>query len=114
MKKNNKYKYLEAVCREQENEIDALAVKIRKIQTSMLSINDAKNRDYIVRTKYVGKIKDENLIKDFKKEISDILEDKFDSICNHLLNYDLSGLYEFKETLRAYEMKQIILDTYKK
>lgn len=114
MKKNNKIKYLEDVCRTHENEIANLESLYRKLKANMLTIDDAKHRDYIVRTKYTGKIKDENLIKDFKKEISDTLGDKFDSICNNLLNYQLYGLDKFKGILNVYEMKQIILDTYKK
>jgi hypothetical protein len=114
MKKNNKIKYLESVCRKHENEIANLESKLRKMQSNLLFLEDAKHRDYIVRTKYTGKIKDENLLKDFKKEISDILDDKFDAICTNILNFQLSGLYKFKDILHIYEMKQIILDTYKK
>jgi hypothetical protein len=68
---------------------------------------DAKKRDYIVRTKYIGKLKDKNLIQDFKKEFTD-----FDKICNEILNYDFTDLLSYYETLKLYEKKQIVIDVY--
>ena len=80
----------------------------------MLTIDDAKKRDYIVRNKYIGKITDDNLIRDFKKEIELVVEDSFDSVCQQILNFQLINLTKFKDVLNNYEIKQIILDTYKK
>ena len=68
---------------------------------------DAKKRDYIVRTKYIGKLKDKNLIQDFKKEFDD-----FDKLCNDILNYDFTDLLAYYETLKLYEKKQIVIDVY--
>lgn len=82
-----------------------------------LSIEHAKQRDYIVRTKYLGKIILKQLKDDFKKEVEEKLGDKFDCITNKLLNYEFfyekTNLLEgFSKILQKYEYKQLIIDTY--
>ena len=64
-------------------------------------------RDYIVRTKYIGKMKDKKLIEDFKKEFKD-----WDLECNKIQNYDFSGLINYYDKLKLYEKKQIVIDVY--
>ena len=82
-----------------------------------LTITQAKKRDYIVRTNYIGKIKDKKIKEDFKNEIKDRCGDNFDSISNKILNYEFffenkNILYIFRDILQQYEYKQIVLDTY--
>lgn len=112
--KNKKMRALEIMCETLQNELDSLERDVRKLRANMLTIDDAKKRDYIVRTKYIGKIKDDSLVKDFKKEIEMTLDDKFDSICQKLLNYQLIDLVKYRDILNNYEMKQIVLDVYRK
>ena len=83
----------------------------------VLTIPQAEKRDYIVRTNYIGRIKDKKIKDDFKKKIEDKCGDNFDSITNKLLNYEFyfenkNILDLFSETLQKFEYKQIVLDTY--
>lgn len=112
--RSKKMRALEILCSTLQNELDSLERDVRKLRANMLTIDDAKKRDYIVRTNYIGKVKDDALIKDFKNEIETTLDDKFDNICQKLLNYQLIDLYRYREILNNYELKQIVLDTYKK
>jgi hypothetical protein len=110
--KNKKLRALEILCSTLQSEIDETYRQIKKLRSNMLTIEDAKKRDYIVRNKYIGKLKDNNLIKDFKEEIHTVCENSFDCVCNDLLNYRLANLQIYSETLNKYELKQIVLDTY--
>ena len=78
-----------------------------------VTLEDAKARDYIVRTNYIGKVKDEALIEDFKQEIEQQLKDNFNACCNNILNYKLINVQRFRELLDKYEKNQIIIDTYR-
>ena len=87
--------------------------------TKYLSVEDAKRRDYIVRTNYYGKLTDANIKKDFKAKIEEDTKDKFDSIKTKILNYEFFDkeipmfiLDYFYITLKEYEKKQIVLDVY--
>ena len=110
--RSKKMRALEILCGTLQSELDALGRDVKKINIKMLTIDDAKKRDYIVRNKYIGKLKDNNLIKDFKEEIHTVCENSFDCVCNDLLNYRLANLQIYSETLNKYELNQIVLDTY--
>lgn len=60
-------------------------------------------RDYIVRTKGIGKMKDKKLIEDFKKEFPDY---------NDIQNYEFEKLNTYYGELKLYEKKQIVIDVY--
>jgi hypothetical protein len=111
--KNKKYEALRAAYNILEAEHYSLEDEVKRLKRNILTIDDAKKRDYLVRTNYIGKITDKALLKDYKKEIEQQLGDKFDVCCSNILNYQLIELYRFREILNLYEMKQIILDTYK-
>lgn len=107
-----------------ENEIEVLRKELHGIHEyltnrKLLTIDEAKRRDYIVRTNYYGKLTDTNIKKDFKAKIEEDTKDKFDSIKTKILNYEFFDkeismfiLDNFYETLKEYEKKQIVLDTY--
>lgn len=91
-----------------------LEIKLERLNESLLSlakellrgsltIEEAKKRDYIVRTNGIGKMKDKKLIADFKEEFPN-----YDDI----LNYDFTDLLAYYETLKLYEQKQIVIDVY--
>lgn len=108
---------------ETELRIQNLELALVTMTNGILTINDARTRDYIVRTKYYGKIVDTKIKKDFKEAIEKKSRDSFDSVCNNILNYrfkvdteEYTGnvLYLFIKTLEEYENKQFILDMYGK
>ena len=106
--------------KELENRIEALEIRLNacsKYIVEILTITEAKKRDYIVRTNYIGRIKDKKIKEDFKTKIEKECGDKFDSITNNILNYrfHIEGkniLNKFSEILEKYDYKQIVLDTY--
>ena len=108
--------------KELENRIETLEIRLSacsKFITESLTITEAKQRDYIVRTKYIGKITHKQLKEDFRQEIAEKLKDNFDSITNKILNYNFYDtdhgihlLNEFYNILKDYEMKHIVIDTY--
>ena len=112
--RNKKYEALKAAYNILEAEHYALEDEVKRLKRNILTIDETKKRDYIIRTDYIGKIKDEGLLEDFKQEIEQQLHNSFDICCRDLLNYNLIELYKFREILNLYEMKQIILDTYAK
>lgn len=77
------------------------------IDNFFVSKDQAFKRDYIVRTKGTGKMKDKKLIEDFKKEFKD-----WDLECNKIQNYDFDGLINYYDKLKLYEKKQIVIDVY--
>ena len=91
---------------------------IEKTMTSLyLTVDEAKKRDYIVRTKYLGKLTHKQIKDDFKKEIEKVCGDNFDSITNKILNYEFyfenkNILDLYSNALQKFEYKQIVLDTY--
>lgn len=107
---SKKLKRLEEKCVRLEN---AIAMMIEEVRNTYLSKDYIEKRDYIVRTNYIGKITDEGLLRDFKKEIEKKYGDTFDSCCNKILNYTIYGVATFRKTLDEYDKKQIVLDTYK-
>lgn len=84
-----------------------------------LTIEQAQKRDYIVRTNYIGKIKDPKLKKDFESFIEERMKDNLKNVQNRILNYDFWDDYneihilnEYHYILKEYEAKQIVLDIY--
>lgn len=75
----------------------------------LLSVKNAKIRDFFVRTNYVGKLTDKKVIQDFKDE----LDMSFEDFKSYVLNYNTEKLVEYYDVYKKYEQKQIILDTYK-
>lgn len=76
-------------------------------------IGIVKIREYFVRTNYIGKLKNSNLISDFKEELKEKMEVDFTSMKNDILNYNNIERYEqYKQILEKYELKQIILNQY--
>ena len=107
-----------------ENEIELIKSELHGIHEylstrKLLTIEDAKKRDYIVRTDYIGKITDAKIKKDFKAEIEKMLKDNHSSIKTKILNYEFFDNEEciyildaYWFILKEYEKKQIVLDTY--
>ena len=107
-----------------ENEIELIKSELHGIHEylagrKLLTIEDAKKRDYIVRTNYIGKIKDNNIKRDFKEEVKKTIGDTFDSITTKIINYNffdnencLYILDAYWFILKEYEKKQIVMDTY--
>ena len=67
-----------------ENEIELIKSELHGIHEylssrKLLTIEDAKKRDYIVRTDYIGKITDAKIKKDFKAEIEKMFKDNGNS-----------------------------------
>ena len=112
--RTRRQKYIDAAFATYDKAIRDLEEEVRRLRNGYVSLDSAKKRDYIVRTNYIGKIKDKKLLADYKKEIEQQLEDKFEVCCNDILNYNFYDLPRFREILNLYEMKQIILDTYSK
>ena len=112
--KDKKYRALKAAYDILDNELSSLESEVRRFRMNYLTIDDARKRDYIVRTNYIGKLTYEALIEDFKQEIEQQLKDTFHSCCNQILNFQLINVCKFREILDTYEKKQIVLDTYKK
>lgn len=82
-----------------------------------LTIDQAKKRDYITRTKYLGKITDKKIKEDFQIYIEGQCGDDFKSITNKILNYEFyfenkNILDLYSDALQKFEYKQIVLDTY--
>jgi hypothetical protein len=106
--------------KELENKVRLLEEKIIEHDITIgtkLTITQARMRDYITRTNYLGKIKDKKIKEDFKNGIKEKCGDAFDSITTKILNYEFvfegkNILYLFSELLKSYEYKQFILDTY--
>lgn len=106
-----KKKELEKIVYNQHKKINELDEKIERwyefLEIKMLTMEEAYKRDYIVRTKYIGKLKDKKLIEDFKKEFED-----YNNVCNSILNYEFEQLHNYYEKLKLYEKKQIVIDVY--
>lgn len=108
--------------KELENRIESLEIRLNacsKFIVDSLTITEAKKRDYIVRTDYLGKLTHKQLKEDFKKDIEINLCDIFSSICNKILNYEfydkeqhINIIEGFHAILKDYEIKQIVIDTY--
>lgn len=110
---SKKLKRLEEKCARLEKTVDMIIEELVTVKNTYLPKDYMEKRDYIVRTNYIGKITDEGLLRDFKKEIEKKLGDTFDSCCNKILNYAIYGVSIFRKTLDEYDKKQIVLDTYK-
>lgn len=93
--------------KELEKRIRNLELKLKAtheyICDSCPSTTELFKRDYIVRTKGIGKMKDKKLIEDFKKEFPDY---------NDIQNYEFEKLNDYYNELKLYEKKQIVIDVY--
>lgn len=93
--------------KELEKRIRNLELKLeatnKYICDSCPSTTELFKRDYIVRTKGIGKMKDKKLIEDFKKEFPDY---------NDIQNYEFEKLNVYYDELKLYEKKQIVIDVY--
>ena len=109
VKKAKKMTQIDILISENRSDIDFLKAELEKIEKSKyVGSSTAQIRDYFVRTKYIGKLEDKRIIEDYKNEVGD-----FEAMKNDLLNYNnLSKFESYRETLRKYEYKQIILNTY--
>lgn len=79
-----------------------------KEKGELLSVQNAKIRDFFVRTNYTGRLTDKKIIQDFKDE----LDVPFDEFKNYILNYNTEKLVAYHDIYKKYEAKQIILNTY--
>ena len=93
--------------KELEKRITELEIDLNILHKYMYDAVPSKTalfmRDYIVRTKGIGKMKDKKLIEDFKKEFPDY---------NDIENYNFASLNYYYDELKLYEKKQIVIDVY--
>lgn len=82
---------------------DTLVTLTKQLVRESLTIDEAKKRDYIVRTNGIGKMKDKKLIADFKEEFPN-----YDDI----LNFEFIRLEAYYDKLKLFEQKQIVIDVY--
>lgn len=112
------------------SEIEAIRTTLQIVKNDYVSLDDARKRDYIVRTNYYGNIKDKNVKKDFVEEMQNVFDEDIKTLQDNILNYcfykneglgtleeKLSGfevniLATYYRKLKEYEFKQIVLDTY--
>lgn len=86
-------------------------------------IEDLRLRDELIKSKFIGKLKNKKLIEEFKNDFRflRVRAGAFNSydtnifccFCNKIELYDFEFLDLFIEKLRCYEAKQKILDEYK-
>lgn len=74
-----------------------------------LTIEDAKIRDFFIRTNFVGKLTNKDLINEFKNSLGI----EFDEFKNSIINYNLKNLKEYHKKYKHCEHKQLIVDSYK-
>jgi len=89
-------------------------------------IEDLKQRDYLIKTKFLGNLKNKKLIDEFKISFigdyfitlekimtENIKIDCYNSSCDEIEQYCFKHLDIFIKRLQSYEEKQKILDEYK-
>lgn len=91
------------------NEYCGKAISDIKSKGEILTVKNAKIRDFFVRTNYVGRLTDKKVIQDFKDE----LDITFEEFKNYVLNYNTEKLIGYYDIYKKYEQKQMVLDTYK-
>lgn len=74
----------------------------------LLSVKDAKIRDFFVRTNYIGRLTEKKIIQDFK----DDLDVPFEEFKNYILNYNTEKLAEYYDIYKKHEANQFILNIY--
>ena len=98
--------------KELESRIDTLEKQVEISKTILkktpLSIEYAKLRDFFIRTNFIGKLTNKQLIEEFKNEIGD-----FEEFKTKIIDYELTNLHECHKIYKHYYYKQIILDFYK-
>lgn len=78
------------------------------LKRTPLSIDYAKVRDFFIRTNFIGKLTNKQLIEEFKTKIGD-----FEEFKTKIINYELTNLHECHKIYKHYYHKQIVLDSYK-
>lgn len=109
VKKLKRVSELEKLVNTNRFDIDYLQSQVCDInRIDFIDSRKAQIRDYFVRTKYIGKLENKNLIDDYKVEIGN-----FEEMKNDFLNYrNVDKFEKYKETLTKYEHMQIVLNTY--
>lgn len=80
--------------------------------------NQLTDREYLISTKFLGKLKNKQLIDDFKKQVVvtrvcgyNIIHN-FTDICKQIKMYDFKNLNHFMTLLQQFELKQGVIDKY--
>lgn len=98
--------------KELESRIGVLETQVEISKTILkktpLSIEYAKIRDFFIRTNFIGKLTNKQLIEEFKNKIGD-----FEDFKNKIINYELTNLHECYKIYKHYHHKQFIVDSYK-
>lgn len=101
-----KVKELEEKMKEMEEKHNFL---INLSSKPFLSIEDAKIRDFFIRTNYVGRLTNKELVNEFKNSLGITFED----FKQEVFNYNVKHLKRYYKLYKNYEHKQIVLDSYK-
>lgn len=95
-----------------ETKISSLELQVeickKLLKRTPLSIEYAKTRDFFIRTNFIGKLTNKQLIEEFKTKIGD-----FEEFKTKVINYELTNLHECYKIYKHYHHKQIVLDSYK-
>lgn len=101
------------------SEVNELKGKLEENdKVKVLTIEHARQRDYLVRKDFYGRITDPRIKLDFKKEVETKFKMDFKNIMHNFTNFNFYDenkkciIDEFSDLLQKYEYKQIILDTY--
>lgn len=80
--------------------------------------NQLTDREYLISTKFLGKLKNKQLIDDFKKQVvvtreyGYIIKHNFTDICKQIKMYNFKNLNQFMVSLQQFELKQGVIDKY--
>lgn len=95
--------------KEEKMKIQKLEEKIKNLEQNRLTIENAKIRDFFMRTNFVGKLTNKDLIKEFKES----LNITFNEFKNNITNYiNVNDFKIYFQKYKEYEQKQIIIDFY--
>lgn len=100
-----KVKELESRVGVLETQVEISRITLKR---TPLSIEYAKVRDFFIRTNFIGKLTNKQLIEEFKNKIGD-----FEEFKTKVINYELTNLHECYKIYKHYHHKQIVLDSYK-
>lgn len=76
------------------------------------------DREYLISTKFLGKLKNKQLIDDFKQQVAVtreygyIMKHNFTDICKQIKMYNFKNLNRFMVLLQQFELKQGVIDKY--
>lgn len=101
------------------NEVNCLNAKLEEYnKNKFLTVDHARQRDYLVRKDFYGRITDARIKEDFRKDAEEKFGMTFKTIIHNFTNFNFYNenkkciIDEFSDLLQKYEYKQIILDTY--